>query len=239
MSLRALPNGVERLLASPEGRARLLARVEGFLTDERRARLDAALGQRTRLVCVALEDIYQGHNASAILRSCEGFGVQDVHIVEGRNAFQANDEISLGAAQWLTLRRHTSTLQAVAALRSEGRRIAATVADPAAPRLQDLPLDEPLALCFGTELQGLSPEMLAAADLRVHIPMCGLTQSFNVSVSVAICLFELLHRVRALPADHWKLDAEDAARLRALWRLRASDAAWRVAEEMADTAAEV
>lgn len=224
---------IEAMLRSPEARADLWARVQGFLTDERRARLEAALVQRTRLVSVALEDVYQGHNASAILRSCEGFGVQDVHVVEARNSFRANDEIALGAAQWLSVRRHTSSLALVAALRAEGRRLVATVADDAAPRIEDLPLDAPLALCFGTELEGLSPELRAAADLHARIPMFGLTRSFNVSVSVAVCLYELLRRVRALPEDHWRLDPEDRSHLLLRWVLRSNEAAQRVAAQLA------
>ncbi|MCK4543523.1 MAG: TrmH family RNA methyltransferase, partial [Spirochaetales bacterium] len=115
---------------SPEIQRDLINYLIGFITPERHARMQAVLAKRTRYLTVVLEDLYQAHNASAVLRSCDGFGVQDVHIVEGRNSFRVNEEIALGTAQWLTLHRYkgrqNNSREAVKTLRKQGYRIVAT-----------------------------------------------------------------------------------------------------------------
>lgn len=185
------------------------------LTPERWARYQAVAAARTRHLTVLLEDLFQPHNASAILRTCDALGVQDVHVVETRNAFRPNDEIALGAAGWLDVHRHADPAAAVAALRATGHRIvAAALRDDSLPP-SEVPLDRPLALCLGTEKDGLSATLLAAADVVVRIPMVGFTRSLNVSVSAGILLHHLLHRLRASPG--WELSAADQQTLLLRW----------------------
>ncbi|MDX2110661.1 MAG: RNA methyltransferase [Verrucomicrobiota bacterium] len=210
---------------SPELRTALAKKIEGMLSPERVERIDTVLTQRTRHITVVLEDIFQPHNASACLRSCECFGVQDVHILESLAKFRPNEDIAVGAAQWLTLHkyfRHEPEAQSrmLATLKERGYRLVATSPSSDAPSLDELSLDQPLAIAFGTEQTGLSKELMAAADGLVRIPMHGFTQSFNVSVSVALCLYEMTTRLRRMPIN-WRITETESAELRFRWLVSA------------------
>lgn len=197
-------------------RDRLIEYLERFVTDERRARMRSVIAERTRYLTVAVEDIYQPHNASAVLRTCDCFGVQDVHIIENRNRYRLNPGVELGTAQWLTLRRYSSeannTASAVAALRDAGYRIVATTPHTSQAELEWFDLEAgPVALLFGTELDGLSPAALDAADEHLVIPMYGFVESFNISVSAAIVLHHLTHRLRTSDLSYRLSDDEARA----------------------------
>ena len=192
-----------------------------FLSQRRAGRIEAVLAQRTRHVTLVLEDVFQPHNASAVLRSCECFGIQDVHVVEGRNAYTVSRGVSLGAGQWLNLIRHRAAAgqdvaTCAAALGRAGYRLAAAVPDAGSPAVDDLPVDRPLAVLFGTEEEGLTDRAVDLAEVRTHIPMFGFTESFNVSVSAALVLRALTDRVRAEVPD-WGLSEEEKAELRFRW----------------------
>lgn len=191
----------------------LLAYLEEFVTERRRGRMQEVLSDRTRYLTVVLEDLYQPHNASAVLRSCDAFGVQDVHIVERKNRYRTNPDIELGTSQWLTLHRHrgpeSDPESVLGALRRAGYRTVATARREDAVPLGELDLEAgPVALLFGTEISGLTPETVAGADEALWIPMHGFVESFNISVSVALCLQELTRGLRAsgiewgLPEGH-------------------------------------
>jgi len=195
-----------------------------YVTPRRRRRIEAVLAQRTRYVTVVLEDVYQSHNASAVLRSCECFGVQDIHVIEGRNAYTVNEDVAQGAGGWLTLIRHRtmdgeSIHTCCHRLRHCGYRlVAATPGDPAAS-LSELGVESRLAILFGTEEEGLSQAALEEADERVAVPMFGFTESFNVSVSAALILREVTGRMRALDAP-WQLTQEEKLDLKLEWYRR-------------------
>ena len=197
-----------------------------FVTDERKARMESVLAERTRYLTVLVEDIYQPHNASAVLRSCDCFGIQDVHIVENRNAYRINPGVELGTAQWLTLHRYRepdadNTTAAIGALRESGYRIVATTPHTHQTNLEEFSLEAgPAALLFGNELDGLSESALAQADEHLIIPMYGFVESFNISVSAAIVIHHLSHALRSGTLDH-KLSGEDQDRVRLEW-LRSS-----------------
>jgi tRNA (guanosine-2'-O-)-methyltransferase len=212
-------------------RQELTTHLATFLTERRVARIEAVLAERTRRLAVVLEDVFQPHNASAVLRSCECFGVQDVHIVEGRNTYTVSRGVSLGAGQWLSLIRYRADegrdiSACAAALRQAGYRLVAATPKTVAPEegtpgagtvpVDELPVDEPLAVIFGTEEEGLTPLALELADERAHIPMYGFTGSFNVSVSAALILRELSTRMRVSPLD-WGLSDDEKAELRFQW----------------------
>jgi len=207
-------------------RQELTTHLAAFVTERRAARIEAVLAQRTRHLTLVLEDVYQPHNASAVLRSCECFGVQDVHIVEDRNQYTVSRGISLGAGQWLSLVRYRSgegrDMDAcAAALRQAGYRLVAATPEAAASGAgstpaPELPVERPLAVVFGTEDEGLTSRALELADERVHVPMYGFTESFNVSVSAALVLRELTGRVRASGCA-WGLTDEEKAQLRFQW----------------------
>jgi len=192
-----------------------------FVTPERLQRMNSVLAQRNRYLTVVLEDIYQSHNASAVLRSCDAFGVQDVHIIEKRNEYRINPEIALGSAQWLSLHKHVreaaDTRRVLSDLKQQGYRIVATSPHPQGHMLHELPLATgPMALVFGTELTGLSDDAMALADEFVAIPMYGFVESFNISVSVAICLSYLCQAIRTTGLS-WQLKPAETEALLSDW----------------------
>ncbi len=173
-----------------------------MLTPERLERINNVLAQRTRYLTVVLEDIFQPHNASAVLRSCDGFGVQDVHIIENKNKFRLHKSVELGTSQWLTINRYNNnnehnTITAIEHLKQQGYRIIATSPHSGDVYLEELDIQAgKMALLFGTELTGLSNTALELSDEYMKIPMYGFVESFNISVSCAIVLHHLTHALR-------------------------------------------
>jgi tRNA (guanosine-2'-O-)-methyltransferase len=181
--------------------------------ENRNALMDRVLQERTKYVSVVLENIYQPHNASAVLRSCDCFGVQDVHIIENSYQYELNPHVSLGAAQWLNLHQYNelenNTPSCIESLKKDGYRIVATTPDSKAVSIHDFDISKgKFALLFGTEKFGLTPEACSLADEFIRIPMYGFTESFNISVSVSLCLFHFTERIRK---DHvkWQLTEEE------------------------------
>jgi tRNA (guanosine-2'-O-)-methyltransferase len=201
---------------------KLLKHLKGFVTKERSRKIEEIAGLRTKYISVVLEDIYQSQNASAVLRSCECFGIQDVYIIENRNAYQVNPDVVLGANKWLNLHRHNSpdennTASTITKLRNAGYRIIATSPHANDKKLEDFDLSAgKTALFFGNELEGLSDEIINSADEFLKIPMYGFTESFNVSVSVAIILHFLSFQLRN-SGIHWQLSASEKTDLQLQW----------------------
>jgi tRNA (guanosine-2'-O-)-methyltransferase len=188
-----------------------------MVSDHKRELFLQHVEHRTRFLTVVLEDIYQPHNASAVLRSCDCFGVQDVHIIENRNRFAVIGDIVLGSAKWLTLQRYkekeNNTRDALLALKEKGYKIIGTTPHHNGVNLEDYPMDVPTALVFGTEKDGLTPEALELCDGYLQVPMVGFTESLNISVCAAICLHHLTLRMRQSGVQ-WQLpDAEKTALL--------------------------
>lgn len=185
-----------------------------FLTDERRRTLAAALAERTRYMTLLAENTFHPHNASALMRHCDAFGVQELHTVETLCKFSPNASIVRGTDKWVDVRRHASTGEAVAALKGAGYRIVATTPhrEDATPETFDVGRG-PFALVFGTEHAGISDEVIASADEFLRIPMCGMVESLNVSASAAILIYTLSERMR-LTVGNWRMsDAEQAETL--------------------------
>jgi tRNA (guanosine-2'-O-)-methyltransferase len=191
-----------------------------FISDSRRAKFDQVLNFRTRHITLALEDLYQPHNASAVLRSCDIFGIQDIHIIENKNAYTVNKDIALGSPKWLNLHKYrkadNNTLDCIGKLKEKGYRIVATTPHKNGYNIEDLPVDKPLALMFGTELTGISDTIREHADEFVQIPMFGFTESFNISVSAALCLHTLVSKLHKTDVD-WHLSAEEKDELTLNW----------------------
>lgn len=200
---------------------KLTEHLARFVTESRRDSIERVLARRTRYVTVVLEDIYQPHNAAAVIRTCDCYGVQDLHVIENRNRFEPNEAVSMGAGKWVEVHRHgrpsaDPTADCLASLKAQGYRIVAmTLREPSMP-IAELPLDRPVALCFGSEEPGLTDTAHHQADCFAHLPMLGFTRSFNVSVSAAIALHEVTGRLRE--SDHpWQLREEEIAALRLAW----------------------
>jgi len=190
-----------------------------YLTPERRELLESVVQMRTRRVTVVLEDIFRSHNAGAVLRSCDCFGVQDVHIIENRNTWNHHPDIEQGSSKWLTIKRYNekpqNTTDCLLSLRKKGYFIAATT-----PRsnqsIEDIPVDKPVALVFGTEMKGISDKVIDMADMTCRIPMFGFTESFNISVAAAVSLHSLRQKLKT-EAVPWKLTDDERTELLLEW----------------------
>ncbi len=198
----------------------LINYLSQFISENRRAKFDEIVNYRTRYVTVVLEDLYQPHNASAVLRSCDCFGVQDIHIIENKNAYTVNPDIALGSPKWLNLHKYkkeeNNTLNCITQLKAKGYKIVATTPHKDDYTIESLPIDKPIALIFGTELTGISDTVREHADEFVKIPMFGFTESFNISVSAALCLNTIISRIHKSNI-HWQLSEEEKEELILTW----------------------
>jgi tRNA (guanosine-2'-O-)-methyltransferase len=154
-----------------------------IITPNKITLFDRIASERTRYLTIALENIYQEHNASAVLRTCDCFGIQDLNVIEKDNQYQIQRDIALGSGRWVDIHNFSDeigpTTNCIRALKEQGYQIVATTPHTDAYTVHDLPIDKPLAFFFGTERNGLSDEVMEAADLHVRIPMYGFTESFN------------------------------------------------------------
>lgn len=164
--------------------------------DERHQRIARVLNQRLDRVHCAIEALYHRHNVSAVLRTCDAMGLHHVHLVEGH--FKPGSGAARGAGRWLNLNYHSNATQAIADLRAQGVAIWVADFDENAVPPEEVPIDRPVCLWFGSELSGVSAEARAAADGVVCIPMRGFAQSLNVSVAAAVALRPVAERARAL-----------------------------------------
>lgn len=201
----------------------LTSHLAGFLTGHRKELLQRLILERTRHLTVVVEDICHAHNASACLRSCDCFGIQDFHVIENRNRFDVAVDIARGATQWLTMHRHNgtesqpdSTRACIEQLRADGYQIVVTSPHDANCELETYDISKPAALLFGNEKEGVSPTAMQLATHIMQIPMYGFTESFNISVAVAVCLHHLVWRMRQLDFD-WRLDPAEREELLHEW----------------------
>jgi tRNA (guanosine-2'-O-)-methyltransferase len=196
----------------PATRQQLLTFLLGFISENKSEKFFRHIENRTRHITIVLEDIFQPHNASAVLRSCDCFGIQDVHIIENLNKYEVNPDVALGSSKWLTLHKYSkhknNTAFCLESLKNNGYRIIATTPHKEDFTPEDLPLDTKFALVFGTEMNGLSDDALSMAGEFIRIPMVGFTESLNISVSAALLLFTLSERLRRSSVN-WKLPKEE------------------------------
>jgi len=199
----------------------LIEYLKQFITERRWQLFLQVIENRTRYISVALEDIYQPQNASAVLRTSDCFGIQDVHVIENYNEFKINPDVELGAAQWLNIFQYNSlesnTLNAINQLKEKGYRIVATTPHTNDTDLGNFDLTKGKAIFFfGSEQPGLSDIVMDNADEFVKIPMFGFTESFNISVSAAIILHELSHKLKSSEIE-WKLSKEEKSEIILNW----------------------
>lgn len=193
-----------------------------FITEHKKLLVEDVLSKRTRHVTLVLEDIFQSQNASAVFRTAECFGIQDIHLIENINKYSLSKGVLKGANKWLSLIHHKekehNTKDCLVHLKGLGYKILATTPN-ADVSLREVDVDHKVAILFGNELHGLSEEALQLADVKVKIPMAGFTESLNLSVSAAICISELITKLKATHAT-WKLTDDEANELRASWYRR-------------------
>lgn len=175
---------------------KLLEYLETYLTESRRARFNKVLTQRTKHFTVATEDVYQLHNTSAVMRSCDVFGIQEVNIVEEVNSKRIDGEIAMGAQKWVDLNRYHTTKSCLEDLKLKGYQIVATTPHAEDCDLIDFDITKKSCFFFGRETEGLSQQVIDQADCFLKIPMVGFTESLNISVSAAIILQHVTSQLR-------------------------------------------
>jgi tRNA (guanosine-2'-O-)-methyltransferase len=190
--------------------------LQSLLTDRRRELFKKVLEQRTRHFTVVTEDVYQLHNTSAVMRSCDVFGIQDLHVVEEQTSKRIDKEIAMGAQKWVSLHRHDSIESCIASLRKQEYRIIATTPHQNSGLLQDFSIGSKCAFFFGKENEGLSDLVMKEADAYLKIPMYGFTESLNISVSAAIILQDLVARLKNSDIP-WQLSESERTELEMIW----------------------
>jgi tRNA (guanosine-2'-O-)-methyltransferase len=190
--------------------------LEGFLTENRKERFANVLKYRTNHFTIAIEDVYQLHNTSAVLRSCEVFGIQQLNVVEEKFGKKIDSEIAMGAQKWVDVNRFDTIKSCVHSLKEKGYQIIATTPHDDSCMLHEFDISKPSAIFFGTERDGLSDEVMENADGFLKIPMVGFTESLNISVSAAIIIQDITNRLRQSNI-HWQLTEEELLQLRLKW----------------------
>ena len=217
-----MTNIASRLRTEEHSREWLEERLEymsQFLTEERKAVLQRTVASRTHYMRILTENMFHPQNASAIMRHCEAFGIQQIHTVEDRCKFDPSVNIVRGTQKWVDVEHHETTREALAALKSEGYRIVATTPHrcSATPETFDVTKGK-FTLVFGTEHAGISDEVIEAADDFLMIPMCGMVESLNVSASAAILIYMLSERIRQ-SVDGWQLSDDEQLKLLTRWTM--------------------
>ncbi|TXI69899.1 MAG: TrmH family RNA methyltransferase [Flavobacterium sp.] len=194
----------------------LLTYLEGFLTENRKEGFLRVLKNRTKHFTIAMEDVYQLHNTSAVMRSCEVFGIQELNVIEQKFGKRIDTEIAMGAQKWVDVNRFNTVQSCIDAKRAQGYQIIATTPHNDSCLLHEFDIEKPSAIFFGTEKNGLSEEVIEQADGFLKIPMVGYTESLNISVSVAIIIQDVTNRLRQSNIN-WQLSEEEILEKRLDW----------------------
>jgi tRNA (guanosine-2'-O-)-methyltransferase len=187
--------------------------LEQFVSERRLEKFKNILSLRMNHIQIVLENVYQAHNASAVLRSADCFGIQYVHAIESKHTYKVSEDVAMGSGNWISLKRYSgnenNTVECLKKLKSEGFRIIATTPHEKDCNINQLLVEEKFALVFGTEQEGISQDVYNLADEFVKIPMYGFTESFNISVSAALCMYELTNRIRTNEKINWQLGEKE------------------------------
>jgi len=199
----------------------LISFLEQFTTEERKELMRHVLAERTRYITVVLENIYQTQNASAVLRSCDCFGIQDIHVIENDNTFDINPQVVIGATKWLNLYKYNqdtnNTRSTLRQLKAQGYRIVATTPHRDDVNLNDFDITKgKAAFVFGNEREGISDIVKEEADEFMKIPMYGFSESLNISVCTAITIQHLSNQLRS-NGTAWTLPEQEAETLHLEW----------------------
>ena len=198
----------------------LITYLEGFVTEKRKNTFKNILLNRTRHFTVVLEDIFQQHNSSAVIRSCDVFGIQDIHIIENKYHSKVSRHVAKGSQKWLNLNNYkedkNNTKDCLTRLKNEGYQIIATSPHNNTCTLHDLDISKKSAFIFGVEKSGVSEELLINSDEILTIPMVGFTESLNISVAAAIILENLTNKLRNSNYQ-WRLSEKEQEIIYANW----------------------
>jgi len=194
--------------------------LENLVTEERKDIFQEVLKKRTRHFTVILEDLFQKHNTSAITRSCEVFGIQDLHIIENKYKSYVSNQVGKGSQKWMTFHRYNqqvhNTQACIDAVKAQGYQIIATTPHKNSKYIGDFDVTKKSAFVFGVEKEGVSDMMLEQADGYLKVPMYGFTESLNVSVAAAIILQDVSTKLRNTNVK-WELESEEADQIYLEW----------------------
>ncbi|WP_223547964.1 RNA methyltransferase [Aestuariivivens sp. NBU2969] len=194
----------------------LLYHLESYLTNSRKTKFQNVLSQRTKHFTVAIEDVYQLHNTSAVMRSCDVFGIQEVNIIEEVNTKRIDREIAMGAQKWVDINRYNSVNDCIKDLKQRGYQIVATTPHANDCDLNDFDVTKKSCFFFGRETEGLSDAVFNTADCFLKIPMVGFTESLNISVSAAIILQHATTKLKQTNIN-WQLSEAELLKKRLDW----------------------
>jgi len=213
----------------------ILVELHKFLKPQRIERFEEVLANRTKHFTVAVENIFQSHNASAVMRTCDCFGVQDLHVIANHNEYELSKDVAMGAEKWVDMHsyyeKENNTQDCVDALKSQGFQIVATTPHTDDVLLPDFDVTKKSAFFFGTEISGLSDIVLDQADAFVRIPMYGFTESYNISVSAALVLHDVVNRLKKSEVD-WALSEQDLMDKRIDWAVKSLKSGPQVLEQL-------
>jgi len=213
----------------------ILVELHKFLKPQRIERFEEVLANRTKHFTVAVENIFQSHNASAVMRTCDCFGVQDLHVIANQNQYELSKDVAMGAEKWVDMHsyyeKENNTQDCIDALKSQGFQIVATTPHTNDVLLPDFDVTKKSAFFFGTEISGLSDIVLDQADAFVRIPMYGFTESYNISVSAALVLHDVVNRLKKSKVD-WTLSEQDLMDKRIDWAVKSLKSGPQVLEQL-------
>ncbi len=198
--------------------------LDSVLTKERVQKIEKVVQNRTFDVAVVLESIYDRGNISAVMRTSEALGFVNFHVIETQEKFKEANRVTQGSDKWVEVKKWKNTLEAVKNLKAQGFKLCVTTLEEAKP-IDEIDFSEPVAFVLGNEKEGVSREMLEAADHRMIIPMQGFVQSFNISVAGAIGLYHIQQDRRRRLGKISELDQEQRDILKAYYGLRTQDSA--------------
>lgn len=199
--------------------SKVLSQLYRFLSDSKKELLDEVASERTKYLTVVLEDIVKEFNSSAVLRSCDCFGIQELNIIAENQQFEVQRDIAKGSNNWVDVISYSGnnspSIKCLQDLKEKGYKLVAT-SPHAENAIDKIDINQPIALIFGTERDGISENIISHADELVKIPMYGFTESFNISVSAALILNQLRNKLEYSDLD-WKLSEEEQTKLKIKW----------------------
>ena len=213
----------------------ILVELHKFLKPQRIERFEEVLANRTKHFTVAVENIFQSHNASAVMRTCDCFGVQDLHVIANQNQYELSKDVAMGAEKWVDMHsyyeKENNTQDCIDELKSQGFQIVATTPHTNDVLLPEFDVTKKSAFFFGTEISGVSNIVLDQADAFVRIPMYGFTESYNISVSAALVLHDVVNRLKKSKVD-WTLSEQDLMDKRIDWAVKSLKSGPQVLEQL-------
>ena len=216
----------------------LLSKLQPFVSEGRMQKFDLILANRTRHFTVAVENIFQSHNASAVMRNCDCFGIQDLHVIANHNQYELSKDVAMGAEKWVDMHsyyeKENNTQDCIDEIKSQGYQIVATTPHTNDVLLPEFDVTKRSAFFFGTERCGLSDQVLGQADAFVRIPMYGFTESYNISVSAALVLHDVVTRLKKSDVN-WRLSEEELLDKKVDWVVKSIRSGEQILKQLLDS----